>query len=135
VLCKHEVTGSIPVSSTKIEGVLLKGKLIRSSPPKPGSQILMHCFWFAAIRRQRDFLLFESMAPTQRQAIQPFGAGIGRFQEPQGSAASQKKEGATMFDNEIDWVTRLEQWRVRREAYEPQLTPSVLKIQGRAHAS
>jgi len=26
-----------------------------------------------------------------------------------------------MFDNEIDWVTRLETWQVRREACEPQL--------------
>ena len=24
-----------------------------------------------------------------------------------------------MFDNEIDWVTRLERWQVRREACEP----------------
>jgi hypothetical protein len=24
-----------------------------------------------------------------------------------------------MFDNEIDWVTRLETWQVRREACEP----------------
>jgi len=26
-----------------------------------------------------------------------------------------------MFDNEIDWVTRLERWQVRREACEPEL--------------
>jgi len=31
-------------------------------------------------------LLLESMAPIQRQAVQPFGAGMGRFHEPQGSA-------------------------------------------------
>ena len=83
MLCKHEVTGSIPVSSTKI--------------------------WFAnshslyLVRRHG-----KNVAPIQRQAVQPFGAGIGRFHEPQGSASSQKKEEATMFDNKIDWVTRLE---------------------------
>ena len=26
-----------------------------------------------------------------------------------------------MFDNKIDWVTRLEWWRVRREACRPRL--------------
>jgi hypothetical protein len=39
-----------------------------------------------------------------------------------------------MFDNEIDWVTRLERWRVRREACEPQVILRTRLIQGRAHA-
>jgi hypothetical protein len=61
------------------------------------------------------------MAPTQRQAIQSFEAGIGRFHEPQGSSSPAKNGEATMFDNKIDWVTRLEQGQARREACEPKL--------------
>ena len=64
------------------------------------------------------------MAPTQRQAVQPFGAGMGRFHEPQGSASSQKKEEATMFDNEIDWVTRLEGRLTAVRRREWQMTPN-----------
>jgi hypothetical protein len=32
------------------------------------------------------------MTPIQRQAVQPFGAGIGRFHEPQGSGFFSKKK-------------------------------------------
>jgi hypothetical protein len=40
------------------------------------------------------FLLLETVAPIQRQAVQPFGAGIGRFHEPQGSGFFSKNEEA-----------------------------------------
>jgi hypothetical protein len=66
----------------------------RSAPPDSYSQILIRCIWLAAIRKQHDFLLLETMAPTQRQAIQPFWAGFGRFHEPQGSGFFSKKEEA-----------------------------------------
>jgi hypothetical protein len=41
----------------------------------------------------------------------------GRFQQPQGWPTSAN-EVVWMFDNEIDWVTRLEMPQVRREARE-----------------
>jgi cold shock CspA family protein len=34
------------------------------------------------------------VAPIQRQAVQPFGAGIGRFHEPQGSGFLTEKGGS-----------------------------------------
>jgi hypothetical protein len=40
----------------------------------------------------------------------------GRFQRPQGRAFSIER--ALMFDNEIDWVTHLVCWLIRREAHE-----------------
>ena len=111
MLCKHEVTGSIPVSSTNLrfaKVVAPKGKRRRTVRlARKASAILIRCIWFAAIRKQHHLLLLESMAPIQRQAVQPFGAGNGRFHEPQGSGPAQKR-GAAMFDNKIDWVTRLE---------------------------
>ena len=90
MLCKHEVTGSIPVSSTNLrfaKVVAPKGKRRRTVRlARKASAILIRCIWFAAIRKQHHLLLLESMAPIQRQAVQPFGAGMGRFHEPQGSA-------------------------------------------------
>ena len=56
------------------------------------------------------------MTPIWKQARQFLNCG-GRFQQPQGWAFSAK-EKAWMFDNEIDWVTRLEMLPVRREARE-----------------
>jgi len=37
-------------------------------------------------------LPMQYLAPTRRQAAQPFEADFGRFQEPQGSASFRKKE-------------------------------------------
>ncbi len=89
MLCKHEVTGSIPVSSTNI---------------------LIRCIWFAAIER------CGADPETGRPAFRGWHWQVSRAS---GLGFLSKKEEETMFDNEIDWVTRLEQWHVRREAYEP----------------
>ena len=43
-------------------------------------------------------------------------------------------EKVWMFDNEIDWVTHLESWRVRREACVSEQDSEGVYIQGRAQA-
>ena len=58
----------------------------------------------------------DALAETGRPAFRGWFWQVSRAS---GLGFLSKKEEATMFDNEIDWVTRLEQWRVRREAYKP----------------
>ena len=88
MLCKHEVTGSIPVSSTNI---------------------LIRCIWLAAMA------ICGADPETGRPAFRGWFRQVSRAS---GLGFLTKKEEAAMFDNEIDWVTRLERWHVRREACE-----------------
>ena len=51
---------------------------------------------------------------------------FGRFQQPQGWPSSVN-EGVWMFDNEIDWVTRLEMLQARREARKQRKIPNTFE--------
>ena len=86
MLCKHEVTGSIPVSSTKSYSQFLftvPGSLpLRLSDIDPETGRL----------RKRMPAGFKSLRARSRQA------------------------GTMIFDNKIDWVTRLKRPLIRREA-------------------
>ena len=83
MLCKHEVTGSIPVSSTK--------------------------FWFAnshslvLVRRHGK----KWRRPRDRPSSLS-GLVLAGFKSLRARLLSAKRKEAAMFDNEIDWVTRLE---------------------------
>ncbi len=95
MLCKHEVTGSIPVSSTNhcMEQALHAAAIaFRYSSSSSRSHSL-----FPVRRRVKRDGNLETGSPAER-------IWADRFSEPQGSASSLKEE-ARMFDNEIDWVT------------------------------
>jgi hypothetical protein len=77
VLCKHEVSGSIPLSST----------------------IIIRCFLIAAI----CFGFPEWLTPIRRQAGKSFET-VRLVSTASGRAFD--KEG-WIFDNEIDWVMRI----------------------------
>jgi hypothetical protein len=87
VLCKHEVTGSIPVSSTSLrpDGLRLGMPVCegcRAVALAKAELLSFSCFRFAVI---------DVMA-TQEQ-VRPRNSGTNRFQEPQGSAFLWKREG------------------------------------------
>ena len=83
MLCKHEVTGSIPVSSTKTQFANSHSLVLARRHSR---------LW----RRPRD-------RPSSLS-----GLVLAGFMSLRARASSQKKGEAMMFDNKIDWVTRLE---------------------------
>ena len=80
MLCKHEVSGSIPLSST----------------------IIIQCFLIAAV----CFGIPERWAPIRKQAGRSFETGWQVY-TASGRAFSATNEKVWMFDNEIDWVMRI----------------------------
>ena len=87
MLCKHEVTGSIPVSSTKTYSL----------------------FPDRRHKNNMNYVVGMNDADPETGRASSSELAFGRFLAASGRAVTKEKDATVwMFDNEIDWVTRLE---------------------------